>query len=169
MKSSTGTLILCFLLWICSSCKKETIETASDHFSSWFEILPTGTPIPLKTYYNNSPQNITIDTDSIVIKREGLYHFEGALYILATRLNPGYPVQYQMWMEVKQPLQEYKLSWGATTINSSRSDVGGSTFSIDVHLEANSTIKLKKFFQNALTGPDESLINGNFSGYRVGK
>jgi hypothetical protein len=170
MKSLIYRLIFCFLvIWI-TGCKKETtVEPASDHFSTWFEILPAGLPVPLKTYYNNSPQNVTIDADSIVIKRAGLYRFEGNLYVIATRSNPAYPVHYEMWMEVKQPLQQYKLSWGATTIGTSRYDVGGSDFSIDVYLAANSTIKLRKFFQNALPGEDNSLINGNFGGYRQGK
>jgi hypothetical protein len=162
-------IIRIFIFCLFLACKKETVEVSSGHFMTWFEILPAGLSVPLKTHYNNSTGNVTIDADSIIIKRAGHYRFEGALYIVAPRSNAAYPIHYEMWMEVKQPLQVYKLSWGATTNDGARNDIGGSSFTKDIYLETNSIIKLQKFFQNAVPGEGNSLINGNFGGYRIGK
>jgi hypothetical protein len=170
MKKTIRLLILAVCTTaIFASCKKETkVEQDSDHFMTRFDLLSPGYPVPLNTDYNNSPQNVTINYDSIVFKRGGLYHFEGKLYIYARPSTPGVPSLYEMYMIVGPMFQEYNLCFGFTELVNPGGGVANPQFEMDIYLPPNTAIKIRKQLGSMVLTPGNAILQGHFGGYRKG-
>lgn len=162
-------MLAVFTTALFTACKKETkVEQDSDHFMTSFNLLSAGTPIPLTTDYNNSPQNVTISGDSIVFKRGGLYHFEGKLYIYVKPTTSGVASLYEMYMIVGPMFQEYNLCFGITELYNPSGGVANPQFEMDIYLPPNTAIKLRKQLSNMVLTPGNAVLNGFFGGYRKG-
>lgn len=170
MKKTIRLLILAVCTTaIFASCKKETkVEQDSDHFMTRYDLLSPGFQIPLTTDYNNNPQNVTISGDSIKVKRGGLYHFEGSLYIYVRPSTPGVPSLYEMYMIVGPMFQEYNLCFGITELANPSGGVANAQFEMDIYLPPNTAIRLRKQLANMVLTPGNAVLLGHFSGYRKG-
>lgn len=161
----TITLLLCTILTIAIniSCKKQVVEQASDHFMVEVFALMSGNDVRLSVDYNNSGQNIIID-DSIVIKRAGLYHFEGKLFVQGTIINTAASGFCKMTFSIQPAGNIYDLCTVITTPIGGPSSAGEANYFMDIYLQANSRLHFRKRVQNLVTTSGE--IYGHFSGYR---
>lgn len=150
------------------ACKKETIRESTT--SDWFMTNTTGflTKVYLDLFptYNINPQNIIINKDSIVIKKAGLYHFEGTHHFSLFRQNPAFPVYYDLSLEIRPAINYYTVGSGAAEKRDNARDAVGLTFALDVYITENTTIRLINFYENVSIG---GSIFGTFGGYRKGE
>lgn len=166
MKTTTLLLWAFFVIAINTSCKKQVVEQASDHFLTTMTTdIRVGIRMTLETEYNNSNGNIVIDDDSIVVKRAGLYHLEGQLNLHCLVENPAAPGQFRLYLVVNPDGYGYPLCNVMTPITSSLNAVGHGGFSTDVYLRANARIKVGKRLTNINTAA-VNTVDGYFSGYR---
>lgn len=166
MKTTTLLLNAIFVIAINSSCKKQVVEQSSDHFfANMTTDISINARMTLETEYNNSNGNIVIDHDSIVVKRAGLYHFEGRLDIRCFVENPAAPGQFKLTLGVFPDGFTYYLCNVLTTITSSTNAIGQDGFSTDVYLRANTRVQVHRFLYN-INRMAGATINGHFSGYR---
>lgn len=162
MRYSVRAIII-FLLVI-PGCKKEIVnDTGTNYFMIYLSNNASGRVTIASTRYNDNPQNIVINEDSIVFKQGGLYHFEGFILIAnATRSSASYPVSYDLTMYLKG--RAYTLVQGHTTASGS-TDAGATNFSIDIPVQADDGIRLQRSINN--------IIGANaitrFSGYMIRK
>lgn len=159
-------ILLAFAIVLSISCKKESIEKDSCHFMTSIPMKTTAEPFTMIVEYNNEPQQMIIAGDSVIVKRAGLYRFSGNIYVLAERTNAANPVVYDFTMTVPHLGQVFRLCSGVTTRANTALDNGYSDFYWEIFLEANSSIILKKNFNNA--SPLSPLVYGHFGGYRKG-
>jgi hypothetical protein len=144
------------------SCKKEIINDAgNNYFMIYLSNNSTGRLYISSTRYNESPQNIIVNEDSILIKQGGLYHFEGFISVgNATRNSPANPVYYELGMYLKARF--YTLAQGFTN-TVGVVDAGASHFSIDIPVDDNDGIHFVRTLQNSLG----ANVITRFSGYLV--
>jgi hypothetical protein len=158
-------LAILFLSILNGSCKKEMIERDSNHFMTSFPIK-TNEDIRMIVEYNNNVQQVTIAGDSIIFKREGLYHFQGNIYLFVERIDAAKPVLYNVHLTVPDLGQVFRLGAGITKPYSDIFDVDFCEFTFEIYLKANSVVELSQSISNAaVTSP---LIYGHFGGYRKG-
>jgi hypothetical protein len=156
------------LLLLGMACKKETVRESN---SDWFMTNTTGFRndlyIDLGTAYNINPQNIIITKDSIVIKKTGLYRFEGTHHFWLTRQDTTSAIFYSLSLEVQPADLHYTVASGVTQKQNATRDIAGITFALEMYITQNTTIKLAHFYNNASsTG---GSIYGTFGGYRKGE
>ena len=158
-------LLLLYVSSLLASCKKEKIERDSHHFMTTSSIK-TNEFIKLNVEYNTNEKEIIIAGDSIIFRKEGIYHFDGSIYAYVERIVASRPVVYEMYIIVPHLGTGYRLTAGVTAPFTGNTDVGFSEFSFELYLKANAVIKVGKAFTNAaVTSP---LIFAQFSGYRKG-
>lgn len=160
-------IVACIILSSITACKKETVREVST--SDYFMTNTTGsrTKLYLELFptYNVNPQNIIIDKDSIVIKKAGLYHFEGTHHFWLSRQNVSFPVYYDLSLEIHPSFDFYTLGSGTTQKQNDMRDVAGFSFALDIYMNDNTAIRLPQTYDNALAG---GSIYGTFGGYRKG-
>jgi hypothetical protein len=169
MKALLFVACLSFLL-IATSCKKET-QIIREISSDWFLTNTTGVRgdryLDLATTYNVNPQNVVIGKDSVVIKKTGLYHFEGTHHFWLSRQDTSFPVFYDLTFEVQPIDLYYTVASGITEKQNATRDIAGFGFAFDLYVTENTTIKLAQFYNNAASSGGS--IYGTFGGYRKGE
>lgn len=161
----TTILLLSAFLVIATnnSCRKQVVQQATDHFMLSVTALMSNNDVRLDVDYNNSGQNIIV-IDTILVKRAGLYHFEGKLFVQGTVINAAAAGFCKMTFTVFPDIKTYDLFTVFTTPIGGSASAGEANYSMDIYLQANSRIKLRKRIQNLVTTSGE--IYGHFGGYR---
>jgi hypothetical protein len=158
------------ILLYATACKKEK-EIIRESSSDWFMTNTTGLRgklyLELGATYNINPQNIIIGKDSVVIKKAGLYHFEGTHHFWLSRQDTLNPVFYDLTLEIQPGDLYYTVATGATQKLNNTRDIAGFTYALDLYMTENSTVKVAQFYNNATSSGGS--IYGTFGGYKKGE
>lgn len=164
MRNQQSIIIILFAAVFFTHCKKQTFinDTGTNYFMVAIQGTTSGGEKISATRYNENPQNVIIGEDSIIFKQAGLYHFEGNIYIDCLRINPSLAVNYALLIHVKD--RYFPVAHGFTD-RVGGTDAASSSFSIDVPVEANGGVYLRRSVDNGVSG----LVLIRWNGYMIRK